>query len=92
MNAVAPEERPVITAVEIEGTSQVKISVTHTKVIEKVAYRWDDLESTTQKAKNNENYTWFDDIISHYIYSSNVRPCSKQYYSSRKQHCISIYK
>lgn len=62
MNAVAPEERPVITAVEIEGTSQVKISVTHTKVIEKVAYRWDDLESTTQKAKNNQTEMTIDNI------------------------------
>ena len=62
MNAVQPVTEPEITAVEEEGTSSVTISVIHNKVIEKVVYKWDDLESTTQKATNNQTSMTIGDI------------------------------
>ena len=62
MNVTPTTKEPEISAVEEEGTSTVTISVNHDKVIEKVVYRWDELESTTQKATNNQTSMIIGDI------------------------------
>lgn len=52
---------PTIIAENQDETS-VKITVSHTKTIERVVYKWDDLESTTQKGRADQKEVTIENI------------------------------
>lgn len=52
---------PTIIA-ENQDETTVKITVSHSKTIERVVYRWDDLESTTQKGRSDQTELTIENI------------------------------